>query len=184
MGITKILPGSSHSAVNHQLQERFNEAMAFATDKLPEGYVKQIVWDEEGGYPSHAWGYVQYSPRPFKQGYGCDGTTDENVHLIAALLCKKLSIDYAAVFVQADPDEDSYSEICNWIDGILADAELLAETLIPEEVTADVVILMLSDLYQINNRTLVAALEPHLKAEGFDVGFWWLQEQRLRAWKN
>lgn len=184
MGITKILPGSSHSAVNHQLQERFNEAMTFATDKLPEGYVKQIVWDEEGGYPPHSWGYVQYSPRPFKQGYGCDGTTDMNIHFIAAWVCKKLSIDYAAVYAQAYPDEDSYSETCVWVEEMQANAGLLAETVIPEEVTADTVLLMLSDLYQINNRSVVEALSPHLEAKGFEVGNWWLHEQRLRAWKN
>ena len=184
MSISKILPGTKHRAVNEQLQERFTEAMAFATDKLPAGYVKHIVWDEAGGYPSHAWGYVQYSPRPFKPGYGCDGTTDENVHLIAASLCQKLDIDYAKVYVSAYPDERDIEEFHSWMVEMMADQDLLAETLVPEEASLDSLRLMLSDLYQINNRSLVAELEPLLQAKGFDVRNWWQEESRLRAWRN
>ena len=67
---------------------------------------------------------------------------------------------------------------------MMADQDLLAETLVPEEASLDSLRLMLSDLYQINNRSLVAELEPLPQAKGFDVRNWWQEESRLRAWRN
>lgn len=86
---------SRSSGENYQLSWLIRSAERAAT--LPKGYIKKILWDAEGGYLEHAHGFVQYSPRPFVQGYGCDGTTDENVHLIALTLCERLGIDYVAV---------------------------------------------------------------------------------------
>ncbi len=43
-------------------------------------------------------GYTSHSVRPYEQGYGCDGTTTENVNLIAYVLCERLGIDYMALY--------------------------------------------------------------------------------------
>ena len=149
--------------------------------RLPNGYIKKITWDADGGYPEHAWGYVQYSPRPFRQGYGCDGTTDDNIHLIATVLCARLGLDYISLYKQAYPGDD---DVECWITGLLANNEIHQETIIPEHTGCDELILMLSDLYQINNRSLVSVLEESLMDKELDVRGWYLEEERLRTWKE
>lgn len=148
--------------------------------QLPNGFVKKIVWDGEGGYPEHSWGYIQYSPRPYVQGYGCDGTTDECIHLLAATFCARLQIHYVRSYQQAYPNEDRSPSALNWLRTITHDTALLAETIIPPETTLDTLRLALSDLYQINNRSLVMVLENKFKQQGYDVTDWWKQEDRLR----
>lgn len=63
--------------------------------------ILHIVWDKAGGYPEHAWGFQQWSVRPFVLGYGCDGTTDGNIHYIALQLCEQLGLDYIELYEQA-----------------------------------------------------------------------------------
>ena len=138
-------------------------------EAIPNGYVKKIVWDKEGGYPEHAWGYTQWTVRPFVQGYGCDGSTDENVHLIAAILCEKVGIDYADCYTRAYSDDGDLASNAKWIAELKAKASVKDETLLPDEVTADALVLMLSDLYQINNRSLVDVLEDELDTKGWNV---------------
>jgi hypothetical protein len=123
---------------------------------LPKGYIKKILWDTQGGYPEHAHGFVQYSPRPFVQGYGCDGTTDENVHLIALTLCKRLGIDYVAVYAKAYPDADK--DTLGWIRGLPLDKEITRETIIPKHAGAKELALMLNDLQAANNRSVIDVL--------------------------
>ncbi len=149
--------------------------------KLPDGHLIKIVWDKEGGYPEHAWGYTQYTVRPYRQGYGCDGTTDSNIHLIALDIMKRLGLDYATIYREAYQDENPDT---GWIEALSQDKDLVSETLIPEAIGIPDLILMLSDLYQINNRTLVATLENHLMDWGIDVSDWYLYEDSLRSWKN
>jgi len=148
---------------------------------LPDGHLVKIVRDKEGGYPEHAWGYTQYTVRPYRQGFGCDGTTDSNVHLIALDIMKRLGLDYAAIYREAYQDE---SHDTGWIDALSQDKDLVSETLIPADIGVPELILMLSDLYQINNRTLVAALENHLMDWGIDVSDWYQHEDSLRSWKE
>jgi len=133
------------------------------------GYIKKILWDAEGGYPEFSHGTIQYSPRPFIQGYGCDGATDENIHLIAVTLCQKLGIDYVAAYVQAyNPDDDTI----NWIKSLPNDRALMEETILPENAGPEELGLMLHDLYQINNRSLVCVLEDALEERGIIVADW------------
>ena len=134
--------------------------------RLPGGYIKKIVWDAEGGYPEHAWGYTQFSPRPYLQGYGCDGTTDGNIHLIAATLCGRLGIDYAAAYAEAYRSDTAPDEARDWVADLLADNELADETVIPKGKGRKALSLALQDLYQINNRSLVEVLEESLRAAG------------------
>jgi hypothetical protein len=180
MSVIKISLDEGYQATGFDDSQRVESARLFAR-RLPNGYVKKITWDEEGGYPEHAWGYVQYSPRPFRQGYGCDGTTDNNIHLIAAVFCNRLGLDYIDIYKEAYPDSDGVEQ---WIANLLGDKELREETIIPEVIGMDELILTLSDLYQINNRSLVSVLEERLLDKGFDVQEWHLEEERLHAWKE
>lgn len=168
--LLRKLPISKRSQVEwiETLEQRHAKA-----SRLPGGFVKKILWDEAGGYPQNAWGNIQYSCRPFYQGYGCDGTTDRNVHLIARKVCDMLGLDYLALYREAYPDSDETP----WFADDINDKALLAETLVPTEVTEDVIVLMLSDLYQINNRSIVAVLEDALEGTGrFDQRFHLLED--------
>lgn len=140
------------------------------------GYIQKIVWDAEEGYPEHAWGFVQHTVRPYRQGYGCDGTTDGNIHLIAMTLCQRIGIDYAKAYEEAYPG-DRHA----WLSGLPADQRLLDETVIPDVVNDDVLALVLSDLYQINNRSLVEVLSDKMTEKGYRVKDWWQREDALRA---
>lgn len=146
---------------------------------LPGGYVKKIVWDEAGGYPEHAWGYTQYTVRPYVQGYGCDGTTDENIHLIASTLCAAAGVDYASAYNEAYPGDDPLESTQAWVAELPKREALVKETILPS-LSNESLMLALSDLYQINNRTLVCILEERLSAAGHDVSKWCLREDELR----
>jgi hypothetical protein len=161
------------------LYQRLDELFQRAKS-VPGGYIKKIVWDEAGGYPEHAWGYVQYTVRPFVQGYGCDGTTDTCIHLLASVLCERLDIDYCAAYLKAYPDDSDPASTAAWLSELKSDPQALSDTLIPAEVTEDVLVLLLSDLYQINNRSLVAVLEDELEARSFHLRDFWLREKEAK----
>jgi len=152
---------------------------------LKNGYVKLIEWKRELGAPEHIDGYVQVSARPYRQGYGCDGTTDRNIHLIAMTLCKRLGIDYLDAYHRAYNGDRGYvrQEVIEWLEDISKDCSLIAETIIPKETNVDTLRLMLSDLYQINNKPLVDTLSDILVARGYDVTNFWEYENTLRSWK-
>ena len=188
---TRITPNAEEPAYKKELREIRNsgsgresiertlsylEQLTDRAKTLQDGYIMKIVWDDAGGYPQHAWGFIQYTVRPYIQGYGCDGTTDLNIHLIAATLCKRLGIDYTKAYTKAYP-EDQY---CEWVDEMMSDADLKAQTVIPDGVGEEVLMLALSDLYQINNRSLVGVLEVMFEACGQAVANWWKHEDRLR----
>lgn len=137
---------------------------------LPNGYIKKILWDAEGGYPEHAYGFIQYSPRPFFQGYGCDGTTDENVHLIAMALCNLLGIDYVSVYAQAYPDAED--DTLDWIKGLPLDQEIVAETIVPKSAGTRELALMLHDLQAINNRSVIDVLLDVFEHRDIQIDEW------------
>jgi hypothetical protein len=134
-------------------------------ERIPGGFVKKIVWDAEGGYPEHAWGYPQYSPRPYRPGYGCDGTTDGNIHLIAAIVCERLGIDYAAAYAEAYSHDSTLAGTREWLNDLRRDPEVAAETLVPEGTSNAVVAGMLHDLREINHHNLAGLLEDILEAK-------------------
>ena len=136
---------------------------------LPGGYIKKIIWDAEGGFPGFSHGTIQYSPRPYVQGYGCDGTSDENIHLIGSLLCAKLDIDYIAAYVQA---YDPAAEELEWLRSLSSNQSLFDETVIPECAGPNELAFMLSDLYAINHRSLVCVLEDIFQIREIPVADW------------
>lgn len=137
--------------------------------QIQGGYVKKIVWDKESGCPSDSWGYTQYTVRPFVQGYGGDGTTADNAHLVAISICERLGIDYARNLRQARSGEMSIRDAKRWVKKLRANTAVAEETVIPDKITDDVVVLMLSDLYENNNQLLTAILLRALHREGWKV---------------
>jgi len=137
----------------------------------------KIVWDRTEGYPEHAWGYVQWSVRPYVQWYGCDGTTDANIHLIAFRLCEKLGLDYAALYERAyarwDHVEPGQSWVRSMTEGDWAAVE--AETVVPE-FSGLALCGTLNDLHEINNHTFADLLEEEFAKLGYDVEGYWLHE--------
>lgn len=138
---------------------------------IPGGFILKIVWDAEGGYPEHAHGYIQYSPRPYRLGYGCDGTTDANIHLLALKLLERLGLDYPAIYLEAYRDRDG-TENASWINDLAHDPKLCSETVIPEHVGPEELGLLLHDLNAINNRSVVAELEMLLDGRGIAYTDW------------
>jgi hypothetical protein len=129
----------------------------------------RVVWDEAGGYPEHAWGYTQWSLRPYEQWYGCDGTTDANIHLIGWRMCDALGLDYPALYEQAYDDEAP----C-WLRGFDF-APYEAETIIPPAPIDEVLRGMIHDLHEINNHSLANLLFDTLARLGHDVDYYWLR---------
>lgn len=120
--------------------------------------IKKIVWDNEGGYPECSWGCIEYTLRPYKQGFGCDGTTDNNIHLIASIMAEREGWNYAELYSQVN--KISVEEIENWLKDIQDKSGVTRkETLMPVYNTAKKWALALNDLYQINARSLETALE-------------------------
>ncbi len=146
------------------LLEKIHQAKA-----IPGGRVLKIVWDKAGDYPQHAWGYEQWSVRPYHLGYGCDGTTDGNVHFIAWQLCKAAGIDYPGVYAQAYPDSAGYQQEF-WTPGTIA--KIGDETVVPP--LSDIAIrFVLRDLGEINNGMLAALLTEAFMRAGHDVENYW-----------
>lgn len=130
--------------------------------------VFHITWDEAGGYPRHAWGYEQWSVRPYEQGYGCDGTTDCNIHLIGRHLCSKLGLDYKELYTEAYREHDGDGFDSEWLDDL---GRYEAETILPE-LSQRSLKLLLHDLEQINNHSLLRVLEEEFTRLSYDVTGW------------
>lgn len=116
------------------------------------GWVKKIqnrvVRD---GQVNRRW--VNYSPRPYVQGYGCDGTTDRCIHLVAFTLTHRLGLDYDAFYTEVYGDAE---DGIGW-SGYLEPARV--ETFVPGEIDS---LLLLDDLMDINNYRLAGRLGEEL----------------------
>lgn len=132
--------------------------------------ILKIVWDKEDGYPQHSWGFVQWSIRPYEQRYGCDGTTDGNIHLIALRLCEALGLDYPALYEKAYAARGtkpgrSWIRTFDW-------PRVEEETIIPK-LSEQSLRHCLHDLGEINNRSILAVLEDEFTNLGYSVENWW-----------
>lgn len=113
---------------------------------ISDGWIKLIVnecIDIQTGNTRRFW---STSLRPYRQGYGCDGTTDINIHTIANELGKRNGIDYQ-IFINQTFSKSIASAYYNWLNEGIA----LPETIIPEKIDID---MALKDLNEINNYTV------------------------------
>lgn len=174
----KALRKTGVSASSIKYSEERLEGLRQRATRLPGGHILKIVWDAEGGYPEHAWGYTQYTVRPFIQGYGCDGTTDSEIHYIAIRLCEQLNINYLQAYGKAYGPQ-GLKQARAWLEGLRSKTMPADTVILPESVNEDALRLMLSDLYQINNRSLVDVLQEELADQGFQVSDWYSCEDQL-----
>ena len=116
------------------------------------GWVKRIqtrvIRDEQ---VNRRW--VNYSPRPYVQGYGCDGTTDRCIHLVAFTLAQRLGLDYDALYTEVYGDAE---EGIGWSEYLEPAKD---ETFVPGEIDP---LLVLDDLMDVNNYRLAGRLGEEL----------------------
>jgi hypothetical protein len=122
-------------------------------------WIKKIVWK----MPIHAKGYIQFTIRPYTQGYGCDGTTDSNIHLIAMTWAERNGYSYLEKYKEAYGTREFFkeSEIETWFNYIKEMHKKFHETIIPDKIDAQ---LMIDDLEAINNRSLATVIENIIKS--------------------
>lgn len=132
------------------------------TRQDPNTRILHLVWDEEGGFPEHAWGYEQWSVRPYQVGQGCDGTIECNMHYTALQVLPQIGVDYRAAYAEAYPDRQGLDE---WPSAAYA-AVLARETCIPP-VNDATLELLLHDIYDTNHRSLEDVLRQKLEALGY-----------------
>lgn len=119
---------------------------------------KRVVRD---GQLNRTW--VNYSPRPYVQGYGCDGTTDRCIHLVAFTLAQRLGLDYAALYTEVYGDVEEGV----WWSEYLETARV--ETFVPGEIDP---LLVLDDMMDINNYRLARRLGEELIRLGLAPKNW------------
>lgn len=126
----------------------------------------KIVWDREGGYPEHAWGYIQWTVRPVWPGFGCDGTADAEHHARACQLLVRLGINADEVYSRAYADEGR-----NWLPSHSLQAVKPGEDyILPEGMPGmNEIRDMLYDLEQINNSSYLAGIVGELEKKGIEV---------------
>ncbi len=127
--------------------------------ELPDPWIKLITCEHRNTATRETRRYWSISLRPYIQGYGCDGSTDLNIHAIANRLAERQGIDYPSLLRKAYPEEFPSTADFSWLDDVV----VLAETIIPKEVDAD---LALRDLEEINNYTLAMELGIELRKVG------------------
>ena len=108
-----------------------------------DSWIKLITTECRNTLTGETRRYWSTSLRPYRQGFGCDGTTDLNIHAIANRLAEKHGLDYPLLMRRVYPDDFSESSDFSW----LQDEVILAETVIPQEIDPD---LAIRDLEQIN----------------------------------
>lgn len=139
-------------------------------NQLPGSWLKYIYYEvlDSSGRTARWW--IEMSVRPYIQGYGCDGTTDEPIHAIANRLAAQHGIFYPDLLVSAYPDSYSTDEDFAW----LTSEAVLAETFIPDEIGP---MLALDDLMSINNYQAADLLGELLAERGVVPSDWaWLRE--------
>jgi hypothetical protein len=143
--------------------------------------ILKITWDAADGYPEHAWGYIQWSVRPFTVGMRCNGTTDDNVHYIAMRLCRRLGLDYPALYARAYAWQRDCAN-ADWLRRVTAEewGRIARETVMPH-LAPNALRALLFSLYEINNRSVVEVLESEFTRLGFDVAGWWNDRFAMRG---
>lgn len=170
---------SDYSEATQERNRQWLLQLRAKASNIPNGFIKKITWDAEGGYPEHAWGFVQYTVRPYIPGYGCDGTTDNNIHFVAATLAGRCGLDYGEIYRSAYPD--SCEHVPDWLQWLQKDQTIREETVIPQTAEENDWILALGDLYEVNNRSLVCELASHLKVRFPAVHRWHDRYDVLRS---
>ncbi|PHR62174.1 MAG: hypothetical protein COA43_00600 [Robiginitomaculum sp.] len=129
-----------------------------------------IIWNEHNGFSPNDAGYgtEQFTLRPYIPGYGCDGTTDSNIHIVAHYICEVIGINYAEYY--GEYHEMSLSDAQEDISRMWNNSKYVTD--LPFKITSEEVKLMLRDLYDINNRSLEIKVGQACKEKGYDIDWW------------
>ncbi len=144
---------------------------------LPHPWIKLITNEYTDTTTGETRRHSSTSLRPYVQGYGCDGSTDLNVHAIANRLAEQHGLAYPALMVRAYPDNSSATDDFSWLN----DEDVLAETIMPRDVDAD---LALKDLQDINNYTLAMEFGIELYKKGVITTNWSEIRETLEFFKK
>lgn len=129
----------------------------------------KIVWDKEGGYPEHSWGYTQYTVRPVWPGFGCDGTTDNEHHARVSMLLSRLGMDADTVYRRSmrKRGEKDFSWVpSDALKYVVPGKDFILPVGIPGQKEIQD---MLYDLYQLNNRTYGDCIVEELEKRKIEV---------------
>jgi len=154
-------------------RDEFLEKIISQASELPGGWVKLITHEAQNLTTGEKRDWQQVSLRPYLQGYGCDGSTDLNIHALTHCFCARLGLSYPQLMVAAYPQENAPARDFGWLEDDL----ILAETFIPPEIDP---VLVLADLVDINNYTLASLLERELVRLGL-VSEGWHRERGTPA---
>ncbi len=167
-----FLPITQETVIETWYYLSFDDARRFIDDtewielqiehvgELQNPWIKLITFEHTHTTTGAIRRHFSTSLRPYIQGYGCDGTTDLNIHALANRLAEQHGLDYPSLLACAYPDQFSRTDDFQWLN----DEVVLAETVIPKTIDAD---LVLRDLQQINNYTL--AIEFGIALHKIDV---------------
>jgi len=100
---------------------------------------------------------VTYTVRPYKLGYGCDGSTSGNVVLLAKDMAQKKGLDFEAIVKKVYPDEPQLKFIRD------LEKNFAKETIIPEAWSKKEIEMVIRDLHEINYHSLADALKEAVK---------------------
>jgi len=176
----QVVRSAGHSAEEKLRLQGYLAKLDKIAQSIPGGHLVMITWTVQDGYPAHAAGFTQWTVRPVHPGYGCDGTTDDNVHLMGMLISECLGIDYAEAYASAY-DDTPLAEAREMFASILSDTSIKQNTILPTlPPTEDTLILLLSDLYQLNNRSLCDVLAERFASKGFEVDDFCLREDATK----
>ena len=146
-------------------------------ENFPNLKIYKIVWDEERGIEKehHLYKYTQFSVRPYILTYGCDGTTDSNIHYLAYVICNHFKIDYLNAYKESycERGEEDFNEWKKYIKSILNDEFIKKTTVVPKEITENNVVEIIHDLYEINYQSLTQILIEKFSKININCDFFW-----------
>ncbi|MFQ5616777.1 MAG: hypothetical protein ACE5GO_10030 [Anaerolineales bacterium] len=85
-------------------------------NELPGGWIKLITHEAQNLTTGEKRFWQQVSLRPYLQGYGCDGSTDLNIHVLANCLCARQSLSYPQLMAAAYPQENAPTRDYGWLE--------------------------------------------------------------------
>lgn len=139
------------------------------------------IWNEEEDIDAehHMYNYTQFSVRPYRLTYGCDGTTDNNIHYLGVLICKHFGIDYIEEYniAYSERSDEERAEFKKYIDYIFTDKVefdwIKKTTIVPEKINELIVTQLMHDLYEINYPSFVEQLIKTFQTKNINADNFW-----------
>lgn len=139
------------------------------------------IWNEEEEIEvnHHMYNYTQFSVRPYKLTYGCDGTTDNNIHYLGVLICKHFGIDYLEEYniAYSERSEEEKEGFKKYIDYIFTDKVeyewIKKTTIVPKKINELIVTQLMHDLAEINYPSFTEQLIKTFQTKNINANNYW-----------